>query len=72
MTLMGARLLTREMQRMPYIVAPSTRGANSAPPKSNASLLVGCPDAAFSLSSKMEGRTPGVSNESVSARNPLV
>src|SRR4051794_39417232 len=36
-----------------YIVAPSTQGANSAPPKSKLSLLVGCPEAVFSISSKM-------------------
>ena len=29
----------------PYIVAPSTHGANSAPPKSKLSLLVGAPEA---------------------------
>src|SRR5947207_14812383 len=36
-----------------YIVAPSTHGANSAPPKSKLSLLVGCPEAVFSIRSKM-------------------
>src|SRR5512144_3118362 len=36
-----------------YIVAPSTQGANSAPPKSKLSLLVGWPEAVFSISSKM-------------------
>src|SRR4051794_23427232 len=36
-----------------YIVAPSTHGANSAPPKSKLSLLVGWPEAVFSISSKM-------------------
>src|SRR5207253_6053475 len=36
-----------------YIVAPSTHDANSAPPKSKLSLLVGWPDAVFSISSKM-------------------
>src|SRR6267142_4386608 len=36
-----------------YIVAPSTQGANSAPPKSKLSLLVGCPEAVLSISSKM-------------------
>src|SRR6188768_1151799 len=39
--------------RETYIVAPSTHGANSAPPKSKFSLLVGWPDAVFSISSKM-------------------
>src|ERR1700720_131391 len=36
-----------------YIVAPSTQGANSAPPKSKLSLLVGAPEAVFSIRSKM-------------------
>src|SRR3954465_5887819 len=36
-----------------YIVAPSTQGANSAPPKSKLSLLVGCPDAVLRMRSKM-------------------
>src|ERR1700733_8281029 len=36
-----------------YIVAPSTQGANSAPPKSKLSLLVGCPEAVLSIRSKM-------------------
>src|SRR6476469_6309454 len=36
-----------------YIVAPSTQGANSAPPKSKLSLLVGWPEAVFSINSKM-------------------
>src|SRR4029077_18986142 len=36
-----------------YIVAPSTHGANSAPPKSKFSLLVGWPEAVFSIKSKM-------------------
>src|ERR1700750_382210 len=36
-----------------YIVAPSTHGANSAPPKSKLSLLVGWPEAVFSIRSKM-------------------
>src|SRR5512138_1552615 len=36
-----------------YIVAPSTHGANSALPKSKLSLLVGWPDAVFSINSKM-------------------
>src|SRR5262249_811803 len=36
-----------------HIVAPSTHGANSAPPKSKLSLLVGWPEAVFSISSKM-------------------
>src|ERR1700733_531991 len=36
-----------------HIVAPSTHGANSAPPKSKLSLLVGCPDAVSSIRSKM-------------------
>src|SRR6266478_3915883 len=36
-----------------HIVAPSTQGANSAPPKSKLSLLVGCPDAVLSIRSKM-------------------
>src|SRR5215472_1111474 len=36
-----------------YIVAPSTQGANSAPPKSKLSLLVGWPDAVLSMRSKM-------------------
>src|SRR5882757_998162 len=39
--------------RNAYIVAPSTQGANSAPPKSKLSLLVGAPEAVFSISSKM-------------------
>src|ERR1700681_4885976 len=39
--------------REAYIVAPSTQGANSAPPKSKLSLLVGCPEAVFSIRSKM-------------------
>ena len=37
----------------PYIVAPSTQGANSAPPKSKLSLLVGWPEAVLSIRSKM-------------------
>ena len=36
-----------------YIVAPRTHGANSAPPKSKLSLLVGWPEAVFSIRSKM-------------------
>src|SRR5579863_810471 len=36
-----------------YIVAPSTQGANSAPPKSKLSLLVGLPEAVLSIRSKM-------------------
>src|SRR5207249_3318629 len=36
-----------------YTVAPSTHGANSAPPKSKLSLLVGCPEAVLSIRSKM-------------------
>src|SRR6201996_4563085 len=36
-----------------HIVAPSTQGANSAPPKSKLSLLVGWPEAVFSIRSKM-------------------
>src|SRR6267142_1249022 len=36
-----------------YIVAPNTHGANSAPPKSKLSLLVGWPEAVFSMRSKM-------------------
>src|SRR5260370_13118961 len=36
-----------------HIVAPSTHGANSAPPKSKLSLLVGWPDATFSIRLKM-------------------
>src|ERR1700709_1550948 len=36
-----------------YIVAPSTQGANSAPPKSKPSLLVGWPEAVLSIRSKM-------------------
>ena len=35
------------------VVAPSTQGANSAPPKSKLSLLVRSPDAVCSISSKM-------------------
>src|SRR3954471_24831558 len=44
----GGYLLT-----LAHIVAPSTHGANSAPPKSKLSLLVGWPDAVFSISSKI-------------------
>src|SRR5882757_280902 len=36
-----------------HIVAPSTQGANSAPPKSKLSLLVGSPDATRSIRSKI-------------------
>src|ERR1700710_429152 len=36
-----------------HIVAPSTQGANSAPPKSKLSLLLGLPEAVFSIRSKM-------------------
>ncbi len=36
-----------------YIVAPKTQGANSAPPKSKLSLLVGWPEAVCSIRSKM-------------------
>src|SRR6266478_2708979 len=36
-----------------HIVAPSTQGANSAPPKSKLSLLVGWPEAVLSMRSKM-------------------
>src|ERR1700760_916841 len=36
-----------------HIVAPSTQGANSAPPKSKLSLLVGWPDAVFRMRSKI-------------------
>src|SRR5260370_7929134 len=43
----------RDNQELTYIVAPSTQGANSAPPKSKLSLLVGCPEAVFSIRSKM-------------------
>ena len=41
-----------------YIVAPSTHGANSAAPKSNASLLVGSPDATRSIRSKIRSPHP--------------
>src|ERR1700739_2269806 len=44
---------SRNDGRVSYIVAPSTQGANSAPPKSKLSLLVGWPDAVFSIRSKM-------------------
>src|SRR6202046_1400878 len=36
-----------------YIVAPSTQGANSAPPKSKLSLLVGWPEAVLSIRLKI-------------------
>ena len=36
-----------------YIVAPSTHGANSAPPKSKLSLLVGWPEAVLSIRSNI-------------------
>src|SRR5215467_11957407 len=36
-----------------YIVAPSTHGANSAPPKSKLSLFVGWPDAVLRIRSKI-------------------
>src|SRR5260370_31705676 len=36
-----------------HIVAPKTHGANSAPPKSKLSLLVGWPEAVLSIRSKM-------------------
>src|SRR4051812_23581321 len=49
---MPTHKLSRSDQQ-PHIVAPSTHGANSAPPKSKLSLLVGCPEAVFSISSKM-------------------
>jgi hypothetical protein len=40
-------------QKMNYIVAPSTQGASSAPPKSKLSLLIGCPEAVLSIRPKM-------------------
>lgn len=47
-------LMMRTVHGAPrYIVAPSTHGANSAPPKSKLSLFVASPDATRSIRSKM-------------------
>lgn len=50
----ASNLTMRTMHGAPrYMVAPSTHGANSAPPKSKLSLLVASPDATRSINSKM-------------------